>query len=161
MKQLQSFALIFLIMNLFQCAFAANIPTRTTNDAGMQKEILHYINEYRTTHGLSRLTMIPAISQEATQHSIEMARHKIPFGHLKFNDRINRLYKKIKESNGGAENVAYNYKDAKEVVRQWLLSPGHRQNIRGHYNLTGIGIARDERGRIYYTQLFVRTRQLA
>ncbi len=47
---------------------------------------------------------------------------------------------------------------AEIVVKQWLLSPGHRQNIRGNYNLTGIGVARDERGRPYYTQMFVRTK---
>ena len=161
MKQLKPLILLFIIMGFFQGAFAANVSTHPTDDSRMQKEILHYINQYRTTHGLSKLTLVDTISKEATQHSREIARHQIPFGHVKFNDRMNRLYKTIHESTGGAENVAYNYKNAKEVVRQWLLSPGHRHNIQGHYNLTGIGVARDERGRIYYTQLFVRTKHLA
>lgn len=132
-------------------ALASNV------DELMQREILYRINQYRVTHGLSKLTMNAAISKEATLHSVEMARHKLPFGHNKFDERVKRLSKVIQSTNGCAENVAYNYKNAEDVVKNWLLSPGHRQNIRGHYNLTGIGIARDERGRIYYTQLFVRT----
>lgn len=139
-------------------AVAAVASPNTSNSLQMQQAILHYINKYRTTHHLSKLTLLPAISQEATQHSTNMARHKIGFGHAQFNLRIKRLYKKIKGANGGAENVAYNYKSAQEVVRQWLLSPGHRHNIEGNYQLTGIGIARDEKGRMYYTQIFIRTR---
>jgi uncharacterized protein YkwD len=157
MKQLKIFISFSLLITVLSSAFAAHTSLKHSNNAAMQKEILHYINQYRTTHGLRKLTILPVISQEATQHSIEMARHQIPFGHAKFNDRMNRLYKKIKGSNGGAENVAFNYKNAQVVVEQWLRSPGHRQNIRGSYNLTGIGVARDERGRIYYTQIFVRS----
>jgi uncharacterized protein YkwD len=154
MKQMKSplaITLMLLFINTIQPAQAA--------EASMQTEILHHINQYRITHGLSRLTMNATISKEATQHSREMATHQLPFGHNKFDQRVKRLSKTIPYTNGCAENVAYNYKDAKDVVKNWLLSPGHLQNIRGHYNLTGIGVARDERGRIYYTQLFVRTRQ--
>jgi len=153
MKQMKSrlaITLMLLSIHLMQPAHA---------DDTMQTEILHHINQYRITHGLSRLTMNATISKEATQHSVEMARHQLPFGHHKFDERVKRLSKSIQYTNGCAENVAYNYKNAQDVVKNWLLSPGHRQNIRGHYNLTGIGVARDERGRIYYTQLFVRTKQ--
>ena len=50
---------------------------------------------------------------------------------------------------------------AKIVVDGWIKSPGHRQNIVGRYNLTGIGIVRDRAGKLYYTQLFVRTNEHA
>jgi hypothetical protein len=42
-------------------------------------------------------------------------------------------------------------------VDGWIKSPGHRHNIVGRYNLTGIGIVRDSAGKLYYTQLFART----
>ncbi len=151
MKQAITAIWISLIFSLFQPAMAAS-----QTDAAMQKEILYYINKYRITHGMMMLKMNHLITQEATIHSRDMAQHKLPFGHMKYEQRMGRLFKAIKHSNGGAENVAYNYKNAEIVVQEWLKSPGHRQNIRGSYNLTGIGIARDARGRIYYTQMFVR-----
>ncbi len=154
MKQIKATILISLFIGLFQPATAATAIANT--DASMQKEILYHINKYRITHGMSMLKMNNLITQEATAHSRDMAQHKMPFGHLKYEQRMGRLFKAIEHSNGGAENVAYNYKTAEIVVQEWIKSPGHRQNIRGSYNLTGIGIARDERGRMYYTQMFVR-----
>lgn len=123
----------------------------------MANEILGYINHYRIQHGLSRLTMDPVLSQEATRHSHDMAIHATPFGHNGFNTRMNHLHQHLPQSTSGAENVAYNYKTAKIVVDGWINSPGHRQNLMGHYNLTGIGIARDSAGKLYYTQLFLRS----
>ncbi len=40
----------------------------------------------------------------------------------------------------------------------WLRSPGHRENIEGAYDLTGIGVARSRQGVYYFTQLFAGTR---
>lgn len=154
MKQIKAIVYIFLFIGLFQQATAATEISNT--DAAMQKEILYHINKYRITHGMLMLKTNHLITQEATIHSQDMAKHKLPFGHLKYEQRMGRLFKTIDHAKGGAENVAYNYKTAEIVVKEWLKSPGHRQNIRGNYNLTGIGIARDERGRIYYTQMFVR-----
>ncbi|WED43461.1 CAP domain-containing protein [Legionella cardiaca] len=125
--------------------------------SSMQKGILFYINEYRAKRGLKPLKMNNLMSKEAEIHSREMANHKIGFGHQDFNKRIKRIYTEIKFCRGGAENVAYNYKDAQDVVKNWLTSPGHRRNIVGNYNLTGIGLARDSRGKIYFTQIFLRT----
>ncbi len=152
MKHIKTLLCISLVISLFQTAAAAPVNP----DAAMQKEILYYINKYRITHFMLPLKMDERITKEATLHSQDMAQHKLPFGHDKYELRMGRLFKAIKHSNGGAENVAFNYKTAEIVVKEWLNSPGHRQNIRGSYNLTGIGIARDERGRIYYTQMFVR-----
>jgi uncharacterized protein YkwD len=142
--------------SLFSLLLLCIHPVQAKNTP-MEKEILYHINHYRMTHQLSALTMNDRISQEAARHSQEMAHHRVPFGHQKFNDRMSRLYKTIHHARGGAENVAYNYKNAKVVVQQWLNSPGHRHNIRGNYNLTGIGIAHDDQGRIYYTQIFIRS----
>lgn len=129
-----------------------------TADQSLQQAILIHINQYRLKKGLSALTMNQQMIIEAKQHSQEMASHKIPFGHQKFMERINRLHKTIKNSGAGAENVAYNYKDARDVVTNWLKSPGHKRNIDGNYDITGIGVARDSKGKLYFTQLFLKTR---
>lgn len=132
-------------------------PKSAAIGSAMQKGILFYVNEYRVKKGLKPLKMNNLISKEAEIHSREMATHKIGFGHKDFNKRIKRIYTAIQDCRSGAENVAYNYKDAQDVVKNWLTSPGHRRNILGNYNLTGIGLARDSRGKIYFTQIFLRT----
>lgn len=117
--------------------------------------VLHYVNQYRAKHGLSALSMDARMSQEAVYHSEAMAKGRIGFGHLGFEGRIKRLYRVIPNANGASENVAAGKWNAKQVVDGWMNSPGHRRNILGHYNITGIGIAHDSRGRTYYTQLFI------
>jgi uncharacterized protein YkwD len=124
-----------------------------------QEQVLYYVNKYRVSNHRSPLTMLPIISHQATLHSQEMANKKAPFGHADFNSRIMMLYKEIKGCNGGAENVAYYKMDAKKLVDAWIASPGHRQNILGHYKFTGIGVAPAKKGWGYYTQIFIRTAQ--
>ena len=155
MRMIKTLVMSLSLVLIFQSAIAAEAKNQPVSDAAMPTAILKYINQYRIKHHLKPLTMNNIASEEAKKHSSDMARHSIPFGHKGFNNRIKRLYKEIKQCQGGAENVAYNYKTAKIVVEQWLTSPGHRRNIVGNYNLTGVGIARDKRGKIYYTQIFL------
>ncbi|MBA2651953.1 MAG: CAP domain-containing protein [Tatlockia sp.] len=140
-------------------AIAAETPTTDTStiDQANQKAILFHVNEYRSKLHLKPLQMNNLMSEEAAKHSRDMASHALPFGHKNFDKRISRLYAKIKGCQGGSENVAYNYKDGRDVVRNWLTSSGHRRNIEGNFNLTGIGLARDEKGKLYFTQMFIRT----
>jgi len=79
------------------------------------------------------------------------------FGHEGFQTRIKHIYPHVKNPQGGAENIAYNYKTAKIVVDGWMHSPGHRTNILGGYNLTGIGIDKDAQGKLYFTQIFIKS----
>ena len=158
MKSIKNLINVILLGTLISAALpgrAMNKQDNPSSDEIIQKNILFYVNQYRLAHGLNALKLNSSISNEATRHSQDMANHRIPFGHKYFPDRIKRLYKQIEQCRSGAENVAYNYKDTKELVRQWIGSPGHRRNIEGHYNLTGIGIARDKNGKLYYTQMFI------
>ena len=139
-----------------QC-FASNSFHVKSGDNALQNEVLVEINKYRKQQGLPHLIMNEHMVIEAKKHSMDMARHSIPFGHSYFHSRINTLHSLIKNAGASAENVAYNYKDAHDVVKNWLRSPGHKRNIDGHYNLTGVGIARDTKGKIYYTQIFLNT----
>ena len=146
-----------ILLSLLHMAYAGKPAKQTASDTAIQNAVLVYINEYRQKHGLSPLKMDDRIVKEAKNHSIDMANHTMSFGHKYFNSRIDRLHSQIKNSNAGAENVAYNYKDAQDVVKNWVRSPGHKRNIEGNYNVTGIGIARDSKGKIYFTQIFLRT----
>ncbi|CEG56385.1 CAP domain-containing protein [Legionella fallonii] len=148
---------VALMLSLFQSSYAETSPRKTISDTAIQNAILVHINEYRKQHGLPPLAMDNRIIKEAKNHSIDMANHTMSFGHKYFKRRIDRLHDQIKNSGAAAENVAYNYKDAQDVVKNWVRSPGHRRNIEGNYNLTGIGIARDSKGKIYFTQIFLKT----
>ena len=140
-----------------QTIAAGQVNKYRASDAEHQKMILYYVNAYRSKHHLSPLKMSTVISLEATQHSRDMASKAMPFGHTNFNGRIKRLYQQFKDCRGGAENVAYYKLDTKKLVEQWVASPGHRRNIEGSYNLTGIGIAHGKTGWAYYTQIFLRS----
>jgi uncharacterized protein YkwD len=54
-----------------------------------------------------------------------------------------------------AENVAYGARDAKEVFLLWKNSSVHNKNMLGNYKYIGIGTAKNKRGVIYYTEIFV------
>ncbi|MCC5659596.1 CAP domain-containing protein [Nostoc sp. XA010] len=126
------------------------------NTAALEQSIFNKINDYRASQGLAKLTLNSAIDNQARIHSQNMANGKVPFGHTGFSERVKAIG--IPYSSAG-ENVAYNqgYSDPATIaVQGWLKSPGHLANIRGNFNKTGIGVASNSRGEIYFTQIFLR-----
>lgn len=125
----------------------------------LEQSIYQQINQYRQSLNLPPLKLDPGISEQARAHSQEMASGRVPFSHQGFDERIQAISRKIPYS-GAAENVAYNqgYKNPdRQAVEGWLKSNGHRRNIQGNYNLTGIGIAKNAKGEYYFTQVFIRS----
>ena len=155
------FLFIVILSTLTACAKpAATASASTKNDkeinlAGMERDILYYINEYRRSLGEPALQMIEAASEQAGEHSADMAKKVTPFGHSGFNKRVNTITKQIGSVSSAAENVAYGELTAKEVVKGWLRSPGHKKNIEGNFTLTGIGVAKDKNGVLFFTQIFL------
>ncbi len=133
------------------------VPAATLTNRQLTQEVLQLVNRNRAAHGLNALVIDAAITETALQHSQAMADKRVPFGHQGFKQRMQHLYSTVTGTHAGAENVAYNYKSAQSVVDGWMQSRGHRHNLLGHYNLTGIGIVRDAAGKLVYTQLFLRT----
>ncbi len=123
--------------------------------ASDQKLIFDAINHYRLEHGLSSLKLNEAVSKEARKHSHEMATKKVAFGHAGFKQRANSIFKRFDQPKAIAENVAYIDGNIKNIVNLWLNSRGHRTNIEGRYNLTGIGVAYDKNGVAFVTQIFL------
>lgn len=106
-------------------------------------------------HNLPPLQMNELESSLASKHSQDMANGKVKFGHDGFNSRAKTIQKAFGSTAIG-ENVASGKMTAREVVNGWLNSPGHKKNIEGDFNLTGIGYALDRKGDIYFTQIFSR-----
>lgn len=161
MKKYHCLFLSFILSGLAGITMADTVSHHTDNVGSLEQQVVNAVNEYRVKRGLSALTVNPMIAEQARTHSQDMARKSVPFGHDGFFNRIKFLEHRIKHYNGGSENVAWYppNKSPRDVVNLWLTSSGHRQNIMGHYDLTGVGIVRDKRGWLYYTQIFIKTDQ--
>jgi uncharacterized protein YkwD len=122
----------------------------------MTKDILYFINAHRRAIGLKNLQLNNVESSLALQHSINMASNRTPFGHKGLNERARIISHKVGAISMAAENVASGDMNAKEVVEGWLNSPGHKRNIETDFTLTGIGVAKNDKGVIYYTQIFTK-----
>ncbi|MFB2878979.1 CAP domain-containing protein [Floridanema aerugineum] len=171
-----AFGSLFLVVGLSGCIFisefdssmqpeifqdnseiVAQNPNTLTN---LERSIHEQVNKYRQSQKLPPLTLNSAITQQSRLHSQAMANGKVPFSHQGFEQRVNAIEKSVSYNSAG-ENVAYNqgYKDpATQAVQGWLKSPGHLKNIRGNFNLTGIGVAQNSKGEYYFTQIFIRSR---
>jgi uncharacterized protein YkwD len=123
--------------------------------SALELEILQLINEHRATLSLAPLTFHPLIQAASLQHSTNMTKEIVPFGHEGFSDRANTLVKDLKGS-AASENVAMGQKTAEEVVQGWLNSVGHRNNIEGDFNLTGISVVKNQQDENVFTQLFIK-----
>jgi uncharacterized protein YkwD len=142
----------------------STVPVSSTKQSAsslqaIEQAVFAQINQHRQSRGLSPLTLDERISQQARSHSQAMAQRR-RLNHDGFNARLNAIGRSI-PFRSGAENVAYNqgFSDpARRAITGWLNSQGHRENIEGAFNLTGIGVARSSRGEYYFTQIFVAPR---
>lgn len=126
-----------------------------------EERLVKLINQIRHKHGLGDLKMNKILSDPARTHSSNMAAGKVEFGHEGFKDRTKAIFK-LRKHNSVGENVAYNYRYTDPVqvaIDDWMGSPGHKENILGDYDETGVGIVFSKEGRCYFTQLFARTRK--
>lgn len=128
----------------------------TALDSGLNEDVLKYTNQFRKSKGLPALEMRDDLNGIAAKHSEDMAKGKCGFGHDGFTQRESEVQKVIQPFYEMAENVAYGATTGKDVVQMWKDSPGHRENLLGHYKYMGIGTAADDKGTIYFTAIFVR-----
>jgi len=166
--QLRYFFIGFFCCILLFCAVGCSNDGATFNSSSndsedqdelyeMEQDVLLQINEYRQSQFLSLLRWNETIADYCRTHSLNMAVGAVDFGHDGFDDRVDGIAQTISYE-FAAENVASNnYSDpVTTAVEGWLNSPEHLENIEGDYNLTGIGVAQDEDGVYYFTQIFIR-----
>jgi uncharacterized protein YkwD len=148
-------------------ASLADANTLSTSDAQTSQSkiaknnpvvsVFKKIDAYRQSKGLSPLSLDDTISAQAQLHSEQMARTS-NLSHDGFARRISAISTVI-PNRAASENVAYNmgYRNPDDIaIEDWLKSPGHLKNIVGNYNLTGVGVATNAKGEVFFTQIFVR-----
>lgn len=137
----------------------AEMPNPPADAQSLESRTYRLVNDHRRAAGLAPLVHDARVAAVARRHSEDMAAGRVPTGHGGFEARQRAISKTI-PLRGIAENVGFNDYPLSETVRAavsgWMGSRGHRENIEGRFDLTGVGIARDARGAFYYTQIFVR-----
>ncbi|GAA4881984.1 CAP domain-containing protein [Flaviramulus aquimarinus] len=120
----------------------------------IEVEILDLINDHRLSLGLNPLIEMSVVKSVAYSHTDYMVDNNI-VSHDNFYTRSSYL-----KSNAGAkkvsENVAYGYSSAESVVRAWIKSEGHKANIEGDFTNFDVSAERNEDGRYYYTNIFIK-----
>jgi uncharacterized protein YkwD len=134
--------------------FISFISFSPVTDANLVDDVLSQTNKFRRSKGLPALIINDDLNAIAQKHSINMAKGRVGFVHGGFSQREAQAKRKINSLYSFAENVAYGPTTGKQVVTMWKNSSGHRRNMLGRYKYIGIGIAKDRRGRIFYTQVF-------
>lgn len=125
----------------------------------LEKEIVALTNQARQKAGLQplkiNLTLVGAARAQCTNMiAANQLSHAVNGKTLPV--RIKNwgyAYKHI------GENIAFGDKSATRIMKLWMKSKGHRQNILNkNFNEIGVGVATDRHGRVYYTQVFGKRR---
>lgn len=117
----------------------ANLPAETA--------VLVIVNAERAKAGCRALTVDPRLAAAARKHSADMVArdyfsHTTPDG-VTFSQRIDAEGYRWSRV---AENIAAGQRNATEVMKAWMKSPGHRANIL-NCQLRNIGIGVVQNGR--------------
>ncbi|MDP9798086.1 uncharacterized protein YkwD [Catenuloplanes nepalensis] len=131
-------------------ATAAVTPATT-----LETQVIAQTNTERAKAGCKKLTVSPALTTAARGHSSDQAKH----GYFSHTGRNGSTFTARVKTAGYApavgENIAWGYSDTTGVMTGWMNSPGHRKNILNCKAVKiGVGVARDTKGTIYWTQEF-------
>ncbi len=118
---------------------------------GYEVEAVQRVNLVRQSHGLNPLKIHPALMKSSGMRAYTVTvRDKL--NHDGWKESI------LQVGYGNyaiGENLARGYSTPAEVVKGWLLSPDHRDNILDkNYNYIGIGCVTDTNGSLWWTQHF-------
>jgi uncharacterized protein YkwD len=127
----------------------------------LERRVFDLVNNERLQAGLPALVWLDRVATVARYHSSNMATNNF-FSHI---DPQGRRSGKRADQLGVSdwkqigENIAWlsGNDPAERVVRCWMQSPGHRQNIMDPiYRESGIGLSIAADGKYYFTQVFIR-----
>ncbi len=115
------------------------------------EQVTALVNAERAKAGLPALTLNRELSANATVRAREIINsfsHTRPNGNS-FSSAITLSYRTA------GENIAYGYSSAESVMNGWMNSAGHKANIlKSSYTQIGVGVV-ENRGTLYWVQLFI------
>ena len=141
-------ALVAAFVSMFLVPVPAEAAPRVLAADSLESAVVRKVNQVRRSHGLSALTVKPALRRAATDHAVNMGRNGY-FSHdwsngADFGRWIRRYWPGQGEYRSWSvgENLYWRGPTitAAQVVKAWLNSPPHRRNLLGRpWRNLGVG----------------------
>jgi uncharacterized protein YkwD len=121
-----------------------------------EKAILEFINQARAKEKLPALKANPTLFKVARAHSKNMAKQAQMKHDLDDKTPAQRVEAAGYDYRSVGENIAAGAGwDVEAVFNGWMESQHHKDNIlKKAYQEIGIGLATNDKGEVYYTQVF-------
>lgn len=134
-------------------------PSVPSDIKSLETEVIRLVNVERAKAGRPALIQNNEVSNVARIKSQEFI-NKNYFSHTSptYGSPFDMLRSFGITFTAAAENIASGQRTAAEVMNSWMNSSGHRGNIlNSTYNQIGVGAAKDNKGNIYWTQMFIKS----
>jgi uncharacterized YkwD family protein/spore coat assembly protein SafA len=159
--QITNSALIFpgQTINLPSAPSTPSVPSTPNDISTLETEVIRLVNVERARAGQSALTPNNEVSRVARIKSQDFVNNNY-FSHNSptYGTPFDMLRSFGITFTAAAENIASGQRTAAEVMNTWMNSSGHRANILSStYNQIGVGVARDNNGNLFWTQMFIRS----
>lgn len=147
--------------NLIYPGQTINIPKDTDASDDIRKmemEVIRLVNVEREKLGRPALVENSKMSSIARTKSNDFVKNNY-FSHTSptYGSPFDMLKSFGITYSAAAENLASGQGTPTQVMNTWMSSSGHRANIlNSTYNQIGVGIARDSKGKLYWTQMFIK-----
>jgi len=148
--------MVFLSSTMIACVKEEQpiVDDASVQYSDFETEVMNQVNNYRSSIGLAKLSRLNLVSKEAETHSVYML-NKETLSHDNFAVRTQNLMNNA-AAISIAENVAYGYQNAEELLNAWLNSAAHRRKIEeNRYTDFGISAKYNSNGSYYVTQIFI------
>jgi len=133
-------------------------PDSKKNQLKLTKEeqaVIDLTNAERKKADLSPLTPNAQLMSAARAHAANMAKQdklEHVLDEKNPSDRVKDAGYKYAET---GENIAWNARSSKEVVKGWMESPHHKENIlKTEFTEIGVAVVKNKKGEPYWVQVF-------
>jgi uncharacterized protein YkwD len=125
-----------------------------------EQAILDATNKEREKENLLPVKPNEKLFRAAREHSANMARQQKMEHILDEKTPVDRVRAAGYVHSQLGENIASGQRRPEDAVAAWMKSEAHKKTLlTKEYTEIGIGIAKDEKGKLYYTQVFATPRR--
>lgn len=131
---------------------AASACILPANASDLVQLLQVYINQERARHRLPGFNLNAALTRAAQAHACDNANHnRLSHFGTDGSRPSTRVIRAGYDFRFVTENVAIGYATPEQVLRAWLRSPTHRQNVlESRTNELGLGVAVGRDGRLHW-----------
>lgn len=136
---------------------SASSSSTSNSYSTFQNEVVQLVNAERKKAGLSGLAENAPLMKTATVKSEDMAKNNY-FSHTSptYGSPFDLMKKFGISYRAAGENIAMGQETPEQVMKAWMNSPGHRENILNpSFTKIGVGVAKNSENQYYWTQHFI------